>query len=426
MSTSESPVPKFRGRHRSNKSSHITNPATPSKPQFNNNNVQYAQRASKEAVTPPQSPRAYQQSPTNVSGKKKRKSKPRPREVNTDIQNAVYQQGYDSPTMSSSNDESNGGPASPTRGVLTTPTKAYAGPNFHSSPAPSSLPVPSWFSKSVPATPSAATSLQAMLEINDEKISSLSQSLEEPESHLEKLFRADKEEKARNGHRASGMVPRPALVTLANGSPESPINTRRQSPDATELTFPDLFPMDTDRKLPTSPSREIPAQNLFRPAAKPLKMQSEGEARSQSDALRSFLRQPSSLPLVSEKRPVERPVRQAPPPSTPAKRRPSLPHPNHSAPRAQFQTPVKKASQQKTFNSERQPHFVLTPPKGPRSQASKQTSPSHREYSPRAASYGVRKDITTDSVIPVTEMEEYLRRVLNLNSRAIATPAVAS
>ncbi|KAF8472495.1 hypothetical protein BDZ91DRAFT_790381 [Kalaharituber pfeilii] len=434
MSTPESSAPKSRGRHRTNKSGPAANIGT-SKSQFNN--PQNAQRHGppKGIVTPPQSPKANNQLPT-ASSKKKRKSKPRPRDVNTDPNQAPYQ-GYESPTHSSSNDESNGSPNSPSRAALGTPTKAYAGPNFHSSPAPSSLPVPSWFSKSVPATPSAGTSLQAMLEMHDEKIDALSRSLEEPESHLQKLFRADKEEKARNGHRNTGIAPKPALASLANSSPVSPMYARRRSPDASELNFPDIFSMDNDKKLsPPSPYEA----DVFQSPVKASYTTIADDVRKQTDALRSFLNQPLPLEKSVEKS-VPSPVDQVLAPATPAKRRPSFPRATgYSPPRAPLQTPSKKQApyhhhqqqqQQQQFNPDHQPRFVLT------SKGTKVNNPSHAGYpqtpSPKrdhssypSPSYSGRKNIQTDSVIQVAEMEEYLRRILNLESRAIATPAVAS
>lgn len=401
MSTTESPAPKSRGRHRANKSaSHIT-PPTPSKPQFHNHNAQHVPRTVNNIVTPPQSPKAQQQSPGNTSNKKnKRKPKPKPRDVNTTEVHANTHHGYDSPTFSSSNDESNGFPPSPTRGVLSTPTKAYAGPNFHSSPNPASLPVPSWFSKSVPSTPSAGTSLQAMLELSEEN---LSHSLEEPESHLQKLFRADKEEKAKKASSRS-------LETL--------------SPDSSDSGLQDVFTMDNDIKPSGAPAApyEVSPQALFRFTEQVPK--SQFDARKQTDALRSFLNQPS--PVTVDKA-QDSGATQTPAPFTPAKRRSSPPqHGNHPP---QFQTP-KKSTSQPTNHGRRQSQFVLTPPRGPKGHQSShppQTPSPARSHNQQAPpTYTRRNDNKTDSVLQLTEMELYLRRVLNLESRAIATPAVAS
>ena len=414
MSTTESPAPKSRGRHRANKSTPHANLTTPSKPQYNN-----TQSTLRNVVTPPQSPaqvpKAQQSSPNTSAKKNKRKSKPRPRDLNTDVHHV--HQGYDSPTASS-NDESNAFPPTPTRGVMSTPTKAYAGPNFHSSPNPSSLPVPSWFSKSVPATPSTGTSLQAMLELSEE---TLSQSLEEPESHLQKLFRADKEEKAK---RASAVASAPMLATLAHGSREI---SRRQSPDSLDNSFTDVFAMDPEKTIQT-PASEMAPQALFSALPQAPRVLAGSEARRQANALRSFLTEPQMSPVGVEAV-AERPANQPTAPFTPTKRRPSPPqHGSHTAPRAQFQTPTKKAPSQSP-RLDHNPHFIMTP-KGPRShhsgyhQTPQTPTPVRDHYN--HPTYPNRNNIKSDSVLQLTEMELYLRRVLNLENRAIATPAAAS
>ncbi|TKA77232.1 hypothetical protein B0A49_00773 [Cryomyces minteri] len=87
------------------------------------------------------------------------------------------------------------------------PTMAYAGPTFHASPAPSSLPVPKFFSKSVPAdTP--PQSLQSRLDAESEHSGSSPISdvtppithavpVERHQSPLDIFFNADREEKAK-------------------------------------------------------------------------------------------------------------------------------------------------------------------------------------------------------------------------------------
>ena len=93
-----------------------------------------------------------------------------------------------------------------------TPAKsqaAYAGPTFHASPAPSALPMPKFFSKSVPGT-TYQSSLQSRLDSESDSTSSpLSPppviNAEAPgheESPLDIFFKADREEKAK---RSSGL-----------------------------------------------------------------------------------------------------------------------------------------------------------------------------------------------------------------------------
>lgn len=408
MSMSEPSVPQsFRGRHRTMKSAPAIAPVTPSKARFDGTN--FTHLPVKDVVTPPRSPKTQQQSPT-ISAKKRRRSKPKLRDVSLDGRNT--HQGYDSPPHSSSNDESNA-QASPSCGVLSTPTKAYAGPNFHSSPAPSSLPVPSWFSKSVPATPTTGKSLQAMLQINETK---LSLSLEEPESHLQMLFRVDKEEKARNYQRAT--CP-PKLAALANGSPES---NPHLSPDVSDISSLDLFTMGGEKDIQTSPqsSYKIRPQVLFSNTSKPSQVPTEEAARKRADALKSFLNQSQ---VSSEKAP-EALINHAAAPTTPTKK--CLPVQLKTAP---LQTPPKRTTPHKLPNADFQPRATQSPPrhrKGYRSTNSQTPSPA-REYTPYLShSYPDRTEIKTDSVLQFTEMQLYLQRVKAMEPRSIASPAVVS
>jgi hypothetical protein len=97
-------------------------------------------------------------------------------------------------------------------GAVMTPARsqaAYAGPTFHASPAPSALPVPKFFSKSVPGT-STQPSLQSRLENEVEEASPghsppsppaalLAEPSRHEDSPLDLLFKADRAEKARRG-----------------------------------------------------------------------------------------------------------------------------------------------------------------------------------------------------------------------------------
>jgi hypothetical protein len=97
-----------------------------------------------------------------------------------------------------------------------TPSKAYAGACFHSSPAPNALPLPKFFSKSVPST-SDGPSLSKML-AEAEAAGLPDASNDSPPqtaplasgTPLDLLFKADKEEKARKALH-NGNMPSPAL-----------------------------------------------------------------------------------------------------------------------------------------------------------------------------------------------------------------------
>jgi hypothetical protein len=112
--------------------------------------------------------------------------------------------------------------------------------------------------------------------------------------------------------------------------------------------------------------------------------------------------------------------------------------PGMSVPRVPVQgTPTKKpvtAAKGNTYTPERQPQFNLTSQKTKGNYAIHNgypSTPSPQRSYPQAPAFRVRDDIKRefqhDSVLPVAEMEVYLRRILKLEeNRSIATPAAAS
>ncbi|KAE8382117.1 hypothetical protein BDV26DRAFT_278319 [Aspergillus bertholletiae] len=135
------------------------NPLTPKGPRNNRRNPKRnatptAQRATL-LTTPPSSPPrnvspggTTTDSSANLSKKKSGRSNKKPRDLSKD---SPAQRNGHRHTSSHSNN-------------ITTPqlkdSPHYAGPTFHASPAPSSLPIPSFFSKSIP-DPDIAPSLEA-------------------------------------------------------------------------------------------------------------------------------------------------------------------------------------------------------------------------------------------------------------------------
>lgn len=99
----------------------------------------------------------------------------------------------------------------PSSNPITTPSAAaYAGPTFHASPAPSALPIPSFYSRSVPDSPG----LKGLKQNRDVSISSNSELSASPlqarvsesqreESPLDIFFKADREERAQRARSAS-------------------------------------------------------------------------------------------------------------------------------------------------------------------------------------------------------------------------------
>ena len=162
-----------------------------------------------------------------------------------------------------------------------TPSQAYAGPTFHASPAPSSLPIPKFFqkslSKSVPET-NKANGLAAMMdsEVSEEAPSPESsgsspvldkaerlQQRERDESPLDIFFRADREEKARarlanitnHGHCNTPDVEATANVNNACATPSPrPLFPRHHSRQHTGSSAGGLFSIEMEQEKPQAES----------------------------------------------------------------------------------------------------------------------------------------------------------------------------
>jgi len=152
------------------------------------------------------------------------------------------QQKADAPKTPRTNSTSKRVPAEQVPRTTITPSKsvipAYAGPTFHASPAPSSLPIPKFFSKSAPANDAPNGLMARMQEESQEQSSGTEESPDSPSiasagqpqsqhpqvapSPLDFLLNADREEKARK-----------ASMTL---SPPQPQNARPYSTSPSHST----------------------------------------------------------------------------------------------------------------------------------------------------------------------------------------------
>jgi hypothetical protein len=170
----------------------------------------------------------------------------------------------------------------PPPAITMTPSKpAYAGPTFHASPAPSALPLPKFFSKSVPAA-SSQSSMQARLDDESDKSdksASPPRTEAQPivptppprqeESPLDFFFKADKEEKAKR--KSTGILTTPTskpVLTSQNSEPgrgntwneiyaRPSHHTRQISTGAGK----GMFPMEMDGATDISPPR-LPAEQM--------------------------------------------------------------------------------------------------------------------------------------------------------------------
>lgn len=187
---------------------------------------------STQPTTPPRTPRKEAQnishtksnSTAHETGSKQKPRNKRPKNVMTSP--AVLRNDNNSPPLTAA--QSAGIPSS-AKPISTPSTAAYAGPTFHASPAPSALPIPSFYSKSVPESPGFKGDRSL-------KDSSLSESpsrvpapisnlqLQREESPLDFFFKADREEKARARSASSAHA-----AATVNGPFQPPVESPRTS-----------------------------------------------------------------------------------------------------------------------------------------------------------------------------------------------------
>jgi len=179
-----------------------------------------------------------------------------------------------------------------------TPAKptAYAGPTFHASPAASSLPIPKFFSKSVPAATSES-SLQARLEKEEDDTSDKSESppqdvathpsiastatstvpatTQTTDSPLDFFFKADREEKSKVNGTTLASTPKSKIASTLPQSEPAPANhwfsiygtdQKHHTRNGSNGSGKDLFMMELDGN--NAPTRHPGASYLDRRASK--------------------------------------------------------------------------------------------------------------------------------------------------------------
>lgn len=190
------------------------------------------------------------------------------------------------------------GPNKPTTPAKATPAKAtpvksvaYAGPSFHSSPAPSSLPRPKFLSKSVPAK------VPAPLEEGSDSASPPSPSPPSPSRNsialpynpgesgpgaLDFLFKADREEKAKISNGG------PRNVAFANAGQSAPFGAPLQHPHHDSSTsLHGMFPIEMDGEASNEYNPTSQAQPGYRSITAPSRIPQRGpESQAENVAFR--------------------------------------------------------------------------------------------------------------------------------------------
>ncbi|KAF2087552.1 hypothetical protein K490DRAFT_56657 [Saccharata proteae CBS 121410] len=195
--------------------------------------------------------------------------------VSDGVQNVVSQKKGRGRQRNGQESPSYGQPASRNNGAnnASTPAKdpAYAGPAFHASPAPSALPMPKFFSKSMPAD-GGIPSLQSRLDQESDSTdksdkSDKSESPEMPEvapaqvpprneaSPLDFFFKADREEKAKKSSLA---------ISTPDGKKPPPIDGRKHERVVSNGFRQDIFPLEMDSAKPMTPKPNSPTPSSSR------------------------------------------------------------------------------------------------------------------------------------------------------------------
>ena len=192
--------------------------------------------------------------------------------------------------------------SSPSPGLFnksTTPMKLYAGPTFHASPAPSSLPIPKFFSKSVPPAdkplaPVAKTpedrsdeGSSSALEDSPTMKNSLRAEHIQPRgpSPLDMFFHADRQEKANRSFPSPGMRPSGSRAHSSSPSLQAPRAHSRH------LTGGSIFPMEMESGGPPKTPNERRAE--LSPTTINQEQTVEEKARAKTEALKQLLSFPS-------------------------------------------------------------------------------------------------------------------------------------
>jgi Proline-rich nuclear receptor coactivator motif len=311
--------------HHLNQQAHTRN----SQPETKSNQAGLAS----QSPTPPRTPRrdyqpASQNSNTNApdsGSKQKSRNKVRPKNVNTSP--AVMKNGHNTPPLTGA--QSAGIPSS-AKPINTPSTAAYAGPTFHASPAPSALPIPSFYSKSVPDSP-GVKGLKSVKEAPEKKENPSPNNLFTPppannlfqreESPLDFFFRADREEKARarsaSSTQAAGVATGPFQPPM--GSPRSsqtppalPTHSRPRQGHTSKMSANGMFAMELDGEpdagTPYGPAFSTPyAERIHAARASSQPIQSIEQpfrdpqhSLDRSEALKAYLFSGHPLPSSAE------------------------------------------------------------------------------------------------------------------------------
>lgn len=205
-----------------------------------------------------------------------------------------------------------------------TPAQAYAGPTFHASPAPSALPIPKFFSKSLPPVENDGDFKTTLQEHSSEESSTKSddsptmskllhvgRAQTREASPLDMFFNADREEKAR---RLLGTPKTPSNEDISSRHKPSQAKNGLHSPTASQAPLPghshhtanssisDVFPleMDASEKVKPPGGADVADTGYFpnmhdlttSPSIKAPRTETDEQRKAKSMALKKLLMSP--------------------------------------------------------------------------------------------------------------------------------------
>lgn len=290
------------------------------------NNPQTTMNYSAQPTTPPRTPRkdaipsSQHRSASNgqETGSKQKTRNKRPKNVMTSP--ALVRNGRNTPPLAGTH---SAGVPSSAKPISTPSTAAYAGPTFHASPAPSALPIPSFYSKSVPESPAIhplKPSMETRLsESPTPGLAPISQAQlnnqQREESPLDLFFKADREEKARARSASSSQTSLPSAgpfppPTLSPQTSQTPPTTFSQGLTrySNRNSASGMFAMELDGEgtpgTPYGPAFSTPYSeriNAARSKASYEAPQHKAQQSTNSEALKAYLFSgyPSPRPAAS-------------------------------------------------------------------------------------------------------------------------------
>jgi hypothetical protein len=270
-------------------------------------------------TTPPRTPRKNDrlasQNRANSSGHEngsKQKGRNKNRQKNAAASPAATRNDLNTPPLNGA--QPIGMPSS-SKPVATPSATAFAGPTFHASPAPSALPIPSFFSRSVPDSPSVKVPSKGNETSSSDSLTPPVPATNTPlrnnnlqpreESPLDFFFKADREQKERarsasstqNGPASTGPFPLPSSPQTSQTPPITRSQNRPRH--SAKVSSGGLFAMELDSdgaRSPIGPAFSTPYSERINAVRTAQNLPDTQSPLDKSEALKAYLFSDQILP----------------------------------------------------------------------------------------------------------------------------------